>query len=66
MNNNAGVFLGNAMTEDYPIEDFDETIRMNNSVSFSDDAFRSAAFTQGTRQHYLGRFGRKPRVQCGF
>jgi NAD(P)-dependent dehydrogenase (short-subunit alcohol dehydrogenase family) len=27
---NAGVFLDNAMTQDYPIGDFDETIRMNN------------------------------------
>ena len=27
--NNAGVFLDNAMTEDYPIDDFDETVRMN-------------------------------------
>src|SRR5438270_11878715 len=27
--NNAGVFLDNVMTEDYPSEDFDRTIRMN-------------------------------------
>lgn len=27
--NNAGVFLDNVMTQNYPIEDFDETIRMN-------------------------------------
>jgi len=27
--NNAGVFLDNAMTEDYPVADFDLTIRMN-------------------------------------
>jgi NAD(P)-dependent dehydrogenase (short-subunit alcohol dehydrogenase family) len=27
--NNAGVFLTNALTEDYPVEDFDRTIRMN-------------------------------------
>jgi len=32
--NNAGVFLANAMTEDYPIEDFDETIRMNIRSAF--------------------------------
>lgn len=27
--NNPGVFLDNAMTEDYPIGDFDQTIHMN-------------------------------------
>ena len=32
--NNAGVFLDNAMTEDYPIIDFDETIRMNIRSAF--------------------------------
>ena len=32
--NNAGVFLDNAMTEDYPIEDFDQTIRMNIRSAF--------------------------------
>ncbi len=32
--NNAGVFLDNAMTEDYPIEDFDRTIRMNIRSAF--------------------------------
>jgi NAD(P)-dependent dehydrogenase (short-subunit alcohol dehydrogenase family) len=32
--NNAGVFLDNAMTQDYPIEDFDETIRMNIRSAF--------------------------------
>lgn len=32
--NNAGVFLDNAMTDDYPIEDFDETIRMNIRSAF--------------------------------
>jgi NAD(P)-dependent dehydrogenase (short-subunit alcohol dehydrogenase family) len=32
--NNAGVFLDNAMTEDYPIEDFDCTIRMNIRSAF--------------------------------
>jgi NAD(P)-dependent dehydrogenase (short-subunit alcohol dehydrogenase family) len=32
--NNAGVFLDNAMTEDYPIADFDETIRMNIRSAF--------------------------------
>lgn len=32
--NNAGVFLNNAMTEDYPITDFDETIRMNIRSAF--------------------------------
>jgi NAD(P)-dependent dehydrogenase (short-subunit alcohol dehydrogenase family) len=32
--NNAGVFLDNAMTEDYPIEDFDRTVRMNTRSAF--------------------------------
>src|SRR5437588_1844013 len=32
--NNAGVFLDNAMTEDYPLEDFDRTIRMNIRSAF--------------------------------
>jgi NAD(P)-dependent dehydrogenase (short-subunit alcohol dehydrogenase family) len=32
--NNAGVFLDNAMTEDYPIEDFDRTVRMNLRSAF--------------------------------
>jgi len=32
--NNAGVFLNNAMTEDYPLEDFDRTIRMNIRSAF--------------------------------
>src|SRR6266480_130543 len=32
--NNAGVFLDNAMTQDYPIADFDETIRMNIRSAF--------------------------------
>ena len=32
--NNAGVFLDNAMTQDYPIDDFDETIRMNIRSAF--------------------------------
>jgi NAD(P)-dependent dehydrogenase (short-subunit alcohol dehydrogenase family) len=32
--NNAGVFLDNAMTQDYPIKDFDETIRMNLRSAF--------------------------------
>lgn len=32
--NNAGVFLDNAMTEDYPIADFDQTIRMNLRSAF--------------------------------
>ncbi len=32
--NNAGVFLDNAMTEDYPIEDFDRTVRMNMRSAF--------------------------------
>ncbi|MEY2561402.1 MAG: hypothetical protein QOG51_1817 [Verrucomicrobiota bacterium] len=32
--NNAGVFLDNAMTEDYPIADFDQTIRMNIRSAF--------------------------------
>jgi len=32
--NNAGVFLTNAETEDYPIEDFDRTIRMNIRSAF--------------------------------
>ena len=32
--NNAGVFLDNVMTQDYPIEDFDETIRMNIRSAF--------------------------------
>lgn len=32
--NNAGVFLDTAMTEDYPIEDFDRTIRMNIRSAF--------------------------------
>src|SRR5688572_22199018 len=32
--NNAGVFLDNAMTEDYPIEDFDRTVRMNIRSAF--------------------------------
>jgi NAD(P)-dependent dehydrogenase (short-subunit alcohol dehydrogenase family) len=32
--NNAGVFLDNAMTQHYPIEDFDETIRMNIRSAF--------------------------------
>jgi NAD(P)-dependent dehydrogenase (short-subunit alcohol dehydrogenase family) len=32
--NNAGVFLDNAMTEDYPIDDFDRTIRMNIRSAF--------------------------------
>ncbi len=32
--NNAGVFLDNAMTQDYPIEDFDQTIRMNIRSAF--------------------------------
>jgi NAD(P)-dependent dehydrogenase (short-subunit alcohol dehydrogenase family) len=32
--NNAGVFLDNAMTEDYPIDDFDQTIRMNIRSAF--------------------------------
>jgi len=32
--NNAGVFLVTAMTEDYPIEDFDQTIRMNIRSAF--------------------------------
>ena len=27
--NNAGVFFDNAITQDYPVADFDETIRMN-------------------------------------
>jgi hypothetical protein len=32
--NNAGVFLDNVMTEDYPLEDFDRTIRMNIRSAF--------------------------------
>ena len=32
--NNAGVFLDNAMTQDYPVQDFDETIRMNIRSAF--------------------------------
>ncbi len=32
--NNAGVFLDNCMTEDYPIEDFDRTVRMNIRSAF--------------------------------
>ena len=32
--NNAGVFLDNAVTEDYPIEDFDRTVRMNLRSAF--------------------------------
>ncbi len=32
--NNAGVFLDNAMTPDYPVADFDETIRMNIRSAF--------------------------------
>ena len=32
--NNAGVFLDNAMTQDYPVADFDETIRMNIRSAF--------------------------------
>jgi NAD(P)-dependent dehydrogenase (short-subunit alcohol dehydrogenase family) len=32
--NNAGVFLDNAMAQDYPIEDFDRTIRMNIRSAF--------------------------------
>jgi NAD(P)-dependent dehydrogenase (short-subunit alcohol dehydrogenase family) len=32
--NNAGVFLTNAETEDYPVEDFDRTIRMNIRSAF--------------------------------
>jgi NAD(P)-dependent dehydrogenase (short-subunit alcohol dehydrogenase family) len=32
--NNAGVFLDNAMTEDYPIEDFDRTVLMNIRSAF--------------------------------
>ena len=32
--NNAGVFLDNAMTEDYPIDDFDRTVRMNMRSAF--------------------------------
>ena len=32
--NNAGVFLDNAMIQDYPIADFDETIRMNIRSAF--------------------------------
>jgi NAD(P)-dependent dehydrogenase (short-subunit alcohol dehydrogenase family) len=32
--NNAGVFLVTALTEDYPIEDFDRTIRMNVRSAF--------------------------------
>jgi NAD(P)-dependent dehydrogenase (short-subunit alcohol dehydrogenase family) len=32
--NNAGVFLDTAMTEDYPIEDFDRTIQMNIRSAF--------------------------------
>ena len=33
--NNAGVFLDNAMTQDYPIEDFDQTVRMNLRTAYS-------------------------------
>ena len=32
--NNAGVFLDNAVTENYPIEDFDRTVRMNMRSAF--------------------------------
>ncbi len=32
--NNAGVFLDNAMTEDYPVGDFDQTMRMNLRSAF--------------------------------
>jgi NAD(P)-dependent dehydrogenase (short-subunit alcohol dehydrogenase family) len=32
--NNAGVFLDNAITQDYPVADFDETIRMNIRSAF--------------------------------
>lgn len=32
--NNAGVFLATAMTEDYPVEDFDRTLRMNLRSAF--------------------------------
>lgn len=32
--NNAGVFLANAMTEDYPIDVFDQTVRMNMRSAF--------------------------------
>jgi len=32
--NNAGVFLDNAVTENYPIDDFDRTIRMNLRSAF--------------------------------
>jgi len=50
--NNAGVFLDNAMTEDYPIEDFDETIRMNIRSAFLMTRF-ALPFLQKTRGNII-------------
>jgi NAD(P)-dependent dehydrogenase (short-subunit alcohol dehydrogenase family) len=54
--NNAGVFLDNAMTEDYPLEDFDRTIRMNIRSAFMMTRF-SLPHLQKTREHRVGGIG---------
>jgi len=50
--NNAGVFLDNAMTQDYPISDFDETIRMNIRSAFMMTRF-ALPFLQKTRGNII-------------
>jgi NAD(P)-dependent dehydrogenase (short-subunit alcohol dehydrogenase family) len=50
--NNAGVFLDNAMTQDYPIADFDETIRMNIRSAFMMTRF-ALPYLQKTRGNVI-------------
>src|SRR5207302_4401074 len=50
--NNAGVFLDNAMTQDYPISDFDETIRRNIRSAFMMTRF-ALPFLQKTRGNII-------------
>jgi len=51
--NNAGMFLDNAMTEDYPLEDFDRTIRMNIRSAFMMTRFAlpHRQKTRGNKKH---------------
>ena len=50
--NNAGVFLDNAMTENYPVADFDETIRMNIRSAFMMTRF-ALPYLQKTRGNII-------------
>ncbi len=50
--NNAGVFLDNAMTEDYPVDDFDQTVRMNIRSAFMMTHF-ALPYLQQTRGNII-------------